>query len=115
MRKHIATYIVIVLSFVFLFNEKMFSHESPLILSDIKITIKSPLTISIKPSYNTQLVEWKHLEEVGIEQLKISFPDAPRVAHHVEPVFNGIFLTRVFNSWVKDEVIHNADIGYFFG
>tara|TARA_R110002049_G_scaffold279395_1_gene458354 strand:- start:4581 stop:6239 length:1659 start_codon:yes stop_codon:yes gene_type:complete len=76
-----------------------------------KVTIKSPLTISIKPSYNAQLVEWKHLEEVGIEQLKITFPNAPRVAHHVEPGYNGINLTRVFNSWVKDVVIHNADSG----
>ncbi|WP_445735968.1 hypothetical protein [Mariniflexile sp.] len=76
-----------------------------------KVTIKSPLTISIKPSYNAQLVAWKHLEEVGIEQFKITFPNAPRVAHHIEPGYNGICLTRVFNSWVKDVVIDNADSG----
>ncbi len=76
-----------------------------------KITIKTPLTIDIKPNYKAQLSEWKHLKEVGIEQLKLTFPEAPRVAHHVEPGFNGIFLTRVFNSWVKDVVIENADSG----
>ncbi|HSD06809.1 hypothetical protein [Flavobacterium sp.] len=74
-----------------------------------KITIKTPLTIAIKPSYQAQLVEWKHLNEVGIEHLRITFPDIPRVAHHVEPGNNGIFLTRVFNSWVKDVTITNAD------
>ncbi len=76
-----------------------------------KITIKTPLTISIKPAFEAQLVEWKHLTEVGIEHLKITFPNAPRVAHHVEPGFNAICLTRVFNSWVKDVEITNADSG----
>lgn len=76
-----------------------------------KITIKTPLTITIKPSYQAQLVEWKHLSEVGIEQLHFTFPDIPRVAHHVEPGNNALFLTRLFNSWVKDVVITNADSG----
>lgn len=80
-------------------------------ISGNKVTIKSPLTISIKPEYQAQLVEWKHLKEVGIEHLSITFPDVPYIAHHVERGFNGIFLTRLFNSWVKDVKIHNADSG----
>lgn len=80
-------------------------------ISGSKITIKTPLTISVKPSYQAQLVEWKHLNEVGIEQLRFTFPDIPRVAHHVEPGNNAIFLTRLFNSWVKDVKITNADSG----
>jgi hypothetical protein len=80
-------------------------------ISGSKITLKTPLTIGIKPSYQAQLVEWKHLNEVGIEHLRFTFPDIPRVAHHVEPGNNGIFLTRVFNSWVKDVTITNADSG----
>lgn len=80
-------------------------------ISNSKITIKTPLTISIKPSYQAQLVEWKHLNEVGIEHIRFTFPDIPRVAHHVEPGNNAIFLTRVFNSWVKDVTITNSDSG----
>lgn len=80
-------------------------------ISNSKITIKTPLTIAIKPSYQAQLVEWKHLNEVGIEHIRFTFPDIPRVAHHVEPGNNAIFLTRVFNSWVKDVTITNADSG----
>lgn len=76
-----------------------------------KITIKTPLTITIKPNYQAQLIEWKHLKEVGIEHLKITFPNAPRVAHHVEPGYNAIFLTRVYNSWVNDVMLTNADSG----
>ncbi|SFD54933.1 hypothetical protein [Flavobacterium phragmitis] len=80
-------------------------------ISGSKITLKTPLTISIKPVYQAQLVEWKHLNEVGIEHIRFTFPDIPRVAHHVEPGNNGIFLTRLFNSWVKDVKITNADSG----
>jgi hypothetical protein len=76
-----------------------------------KITIKTPLTITIKPNYQARLTEWKHLKEVGIEHLKITFPNAPRVAHHIEPGYNALFLTRVFNSWVNDVMITNADSG----
>lgn len=75
------------------------------------VTIKSPLTITIKPEYEAKLVTWKHLKEVGIEHLRITFPHAPYVAHHVERGNNAIFLTRVFNSWVNNVVINNADSG----
>ncbi|MFD0861602.1 hypothetical protein ACFQ1M_05250 [Sungkyunkwania multivorans] len=80
-------------------------------VSKNKVTIKTPLTIDIKPSYQAQLSTWEHLEEVGIAHMRLTFPPSPRVAHHVEPGNNGIFLTRVFNSWVDDIVIENADSG----
>lgn len=76
-----------------------------------KITINTPLTVEIDPSYQARLIEWKHLENVGIEGFRINFPMAPLVAHHVEQGFNGIFLTRLYNSWVKDVSINNADSG----
>ena len=80
-------------------------------IEDNKITINTPLTITIRPTYKAQLIEWKHLTEVGIEDFKITFPQAPRIAHHVEQGFNAIYLTRVYNSWVKNIVIENADSG----
>lgn len=76
-----------------------------------EITIKTPLTVAIAPGYEARMVKWKHLEQVGIEHLRMTFPDASFIAHHVERGFNGIFLTRLFNSWVRDVVIHNADSG----
>ena len=76
-----------------------------------KVTIKTPLLLDIKINYQAQLVEWKHLSEVGIEHLRFTFPDTPRVAHHVEQGYNAIFLTRLFNSWISDVVIYNAESG----
>lgn len=75
------------------------------------LTLNSPLSIDINPEYQVRLVEWKHLKEVGIEHMRINFPSSPRVAHHVEPGYNAIYLTRLYNSWVKDVVIDNADSG----
>ena len=80
-------------------------------IANNKVTIKTPLLLEIKPNYQAQLVEWKHLSEVGIEHLRFTFPDTPRVAHHVEQGYNALFLTRIFNSWVRDVVIHNAESG----
>jgi hypothetical protein len=75
------------------------------------VTIKTPLLLEIKTNYQAQLVEWKHLSEVGIEHLSFTFPNTPRVAHHVEQGYNALFLTRIYNSWVRDVVIHNAESG----
>lgn len=80
-------------------------------ISKNKVTITTPLLIDIKPNYQALLIEWNHLSEVGIEHLRISFPNTIRIAHHVEQGFNGIFLTRVFNSWVQDITINNAESG----
>jgi hypothetical protein len=76
-----------------------------------KVTLSTPLTIDIEAAYKAQLVTWNHLSQVGIEHLSINFPDAPYVAHHVEQGYNGINLTRLYNSWVQDVVINNADSG----
>lgn len=80
-------------------------------IANNKVTIKTPLLLEIKSNYQAQLVEWKHLSEVGIEHLRFTFPDTPRVAHHVEQGYNALFLTRIFNSWVSDVSIHNAESG----
>ncbi|WP_299604040.1 hypothetical protein [uncultured Aquimarina sp.] len=93
--------------------------ELPLVRQQVKIeeikkniiTIKSPLLLNILPEYEVRIIEWKHLEEVGIQNFKITFPFSNYIAHHVEQGYNGIYLTRVFNSWVKNVVIDNADSG----
>jgi hypothetical protein len=91
--------------------------ELPIVRQQVRITkikgntvsIASPLTIDVKAAYKAQMVAWKHLEQVGIQDFKITFPMTPRVAHHVEQGWNGIFLTRLFDSWVQNIVIENAD------
>lgn len=78
-------------------------------ISGTDITVKAPLLHDADTRWNVDITPWKHLEEVGFEHFRLTFPPHPQVAHHVEPGFNGIYLTRVFNSWVRDVVIENAD------
>ena len=80
-------------------------------INDNNAIINCPLTIDVKPEYKAQLVRWRHLKEVGIQDFSIRFPKSPRIAHHVEQGFNGIYLTRVYDSWVKNISIENADSG----
>ena len=75
------------------------------------VTIASPLLHDVKTNWNVELMAWPHHSEVGLEQFRITFPHHPRVAHHLEPGFNAIYLTRVYDSWVRDVVIENADSG----
>ena len=76
-----------------------------------KVTIKDPLLMDIREAWAPTMVEWLHLEEVGIEHIRIAFPMAPNIAHHVEEGHNAIYLTRLFNGWVTDVKIENADSG----
>ncbi len=78
-------------------------------ISGTKVSISSPLLMDIKSEWHPSFSEWKHLEEVGIEGIRIEFPMAETIAHHVEEGFNGIYFTRVYDGWIKDVVVHNAD------
>jgi len=76
-----------------------------------KVIITSPLLIDIEPEFEVQIIKWDHLTEVGFQNFKITFPLSNRIAHHVEQGYNGIYLTRLYNGWVKNVVIENADSG----
>jgi hypothetical protein len=75
------------------------------------MTIKAPLLHNIQPQWQVGVFAWQHLTAVGFEHFAIEFPFAEPVAHHVEQGFNGLYLTRLFDSWVKDISINNADNG----
>lgn len=73
------------------------------------VTIKTPLLHDIDTKWNVSIRRWKHIEQVGFEHFSIRFNEHSQVAHHVESGHNGLYLTRTFNSWVKDVTIDNAD------
>ncbi|TRX60198.1 hypothetical protein FNH22_09120 [Fulvivirga sp. M361] len=76
-----------------------------------KVTLADELMMDIRPEWTPQLVEWKHLKEVGFAHFRVEFPLSIDYPHHVEAGFNAFFLTRVFNSWIQDVKIKNADAG----
>jgi len=75
------------------------------------VTIGDPLLHGISATQPAVLAAWEHLEEVGIEAMKLTFPDNPWFGHHLEAGYNGIYLTGLFDGWVRDVEIRNADSG----
>jgi len=75
------------------------------------VTISDPLLHTISSNIPAQIARWDHLTNVGIEDMRITFPDAPAFGHHLERGYNGIYLTSVFDGWIRDITFHNADSG----
>jgi hypothetical protein len=76
------------------------------------ISIKEPLLHDLRREWAPTLNTVHFLENVGIEQLRITFPDDVEYAgHHQEEGYNGIYLNDILHSWVRDVAIENADSG----
>lgn len=82
-----------------------------LAIDGASITISDPLLHNISEDVPAQFAKWEHLENVGIEDLRITFPNAPSFGHHMERGYNGIYMTSVFDGWIRDVNFHNADVG----
>lgn len=80
-------------------------------ISGNAVTISDPLMHDISNEVPAQFARWDHLSEVGIEDLAIEFPNTPSFGHHLEQGYNGIYFTSVYNGWVRDVSIRNADSG----
>lgn len=93
--------------------------DRPLVRQTTKVTaingntvsISDPLLHDINELLPAQLSVWAHLEEIGIEDIRLEFPNAPEFGHHVERGYNGIYLTSSFDSWIRNVSITNADSG----
>lgn len=76
-----------------------------------QVTISDPLLHNISDVVPAYLASWDHIQNVGIENLRLTFPKAIAFGHHLERGYNGIYFTSVFDGWIKDVTIENADSG----
>ena len=75
------------------------------------ITLASPLPHPISQEVPAEIATWEPLERVGIEDMRLSFPNAAVFGHHVEKGYNGIYFTGAADGWVRNVTITNADAG----
>ena len=75
------------------------------------VTLADPLLHDVNETIPAQIASWDGLEEVGIEDLHLEFPDAPWFGHHLEQGYNGIYFTSAYDSWARNIRITNADSG----
>ncbi|QCB53102.1 hypothetical protein E5675_00665 [Sphingopyxis sp. PAMC25046] len=75
------------------------------------VTLGDPLLHDIRADQPAVVADWTHLTNVGIQNLRLQFPKAPAFGHHLEQGYNGIYMTGVFDGWIRDMTIDRADSG----
>ena len=75
------------------------------------VLLADPLLHDANDTIPAQVAAWDGLQQVGIEDLALEFPDSPYFGHHMERGYNGIYFTSSFDSWARNIRITNADSG----
>ena len=75
------------------------------------VQLADPLLHDANDTIPAQVAAWDGLQHVGIEDLRLEFPDSPFFGHHLERGYNGIYFTSSFDSWARNIRITNADSG----
>lgn len=75
------------------------------------VTLGDPLLHDVRVDQPAVLASWKHLTNVGIQNLRLQFPEAPSFGHHLEQGYNGIYMTGVFDGWIRALTIDRSDSG----
>ena len=77
-----------------------------------RVTLKQPLRLDVRPDWEVAFREiGPRVEETGVEKLTILFPEHVRPGHLKDPGFNGVFIKRGVNCWVRDVTTVQADNG----
>ena len=76
-----------------------------------KVTLGDPLLHDVRTDQPAIVAKWRHLTNVGIQNLRLQFPDAPSFGHHLEQGYNGIYMTGVFDGWIRNLTIDSSDSG----
>ncbi len=73
------------------------------------VTLGDPLLHEVSAKQPADIANWEHLTNVGVQNIRLAFPDNPWFGHHLEQGYNGIYMTGLFDGWAKNLVIHNSD------
>ena len=76
-----------------------------------RVTLGDPLLHDVRADQPAVVAAWRHLANVGIQNLRLQFPEAPSFGHHLEQGYNGIYMTGVFDGWIRNLVIDRSDSG----
>lgn len=73
------------------------------------ITIKEPLLHDVRAEWGCLIRTSRFLDHIGIEHLAIVFPESEYAGHHLDEGYNGIYLSDVQHSWVRDVRVRHSD------
>lgn len=78
------------------------------------LTLKRPLRADARPAWKPAIHAFNpSVQEVGVEDLTLEFPETLYAGHHDEPGYNAISFEGVANGWARRLRILNADSGVF--
>ena len=81
-------------------------------IQENRVTLDRPLRIDVALAWQpTLLTDEPTVEDVGIEDLTLQFPEMPYPGHHNEPGFNAVNFEGITNGWARRLRIVNADSG----
>ena len=75
-----------------------------------EVSLRQPLRTDVRAEWQPELWTLPALSEVGVEHLRVEFPDVPYAGHLKEPGYNAVFFSDgVVDAWVRDVTVVNAD------
>lgn len=76
------------------------------------LTLERPLRADVRAAWSPQVHSFAPaVQETGVEDLSIEFPNAPYAGHLAEKGYNAIYLDGVANCWLKNVTIWDGDSG----
>ena len=82
-----------------------------LALDGDQLQLADPLLIDANRNWEPKFVRWEHLKNVSLSDFTIEFPNGVYIAHHVEEGYNGIYLEGIYDGFIRNIKIINADSG----
>ncbi len=73
------------------------------------VILKEPLLHDVVKEWQGDITSLARLAQVGIEHLRVEFPDVPYAGHHHERGFNAFYLNDLSHGWMRDVRVVNAD------
>jgi hypothetical protein len=81
-------------------------------ISGNTLTLERPLQADVRSVWTPQVHAFAPtVQETGIEDLSIEFPNTTYAGHLVERGYNAIYLDGVANCWIRNVTIWDADSG----
>ena len=75
------------------------------------LELAQPLRGDVRLEWKPEIRAWFGVREVGIEHLRIRFPDTALRSHFGWFGNNGLFFDKALNSWANDVTVENGDNG----
>jgi hypothetical protein len=76
-----------------------------------QVTLGDPLLHDVRADQPAVFADWQHLTNVGVQNIKFTFPMSPAFGHHLEQGYNGIYMTGLYDGWAKNLTFENSDSG----